>query len=71
VVHQTGVQTQGLPTVCCLCTTQIIRAATSRPLPRCRVCPKPVPAPWSLGPGTVAHPRNHSRDGGGPSPAMP
>jgi hypothetical protein len=39
VVHQIGVQTQGLPTVCCLCTTQISRTATPRPLPR----------RWSLG----------------------
>lgn len=37
VVHQIGVQTQGLPTACCLCTTQISRTATPRPLPRCRV----------------------------------
>jgi hypothetical protein len=37
VVHQIGVQTQGLPTVCCLCTTQISRTATPRPLPRRRV----------------------------------
>lgn len=28
VVHQVGVQTQGLPTVCCLCTTQINRTAS-------------------------------------------
>ena len=28
VVHQVGVQTQGLPTVCCLCTTQIRRTAS-------------------------------------------
>jgi hypothetical protein len=28
VVHQIGVQTQGLPTVCCLCTTQINSTAS-------------------------------------------
>jgi hypothetical protein len=28
VVHQIGVQTQGLPTVCCLCTTQISRTVS-------------------------------------------
>jgi hypothetical protein len=33
VVHQIGVQTQGLPTVCCLCTTQISRTTTPRPGP--------------------------------------
>ena len=33
VVHQIGVQAQGLPTVCCLCTTQISRTTTPRPGP--------------------------------------
>jgi hypothetical protein len=28
VAHQIGVQTQGLPTVCCLCTTQISRTTS-------------------------------------------
>lgn len=52
LVHQIGVQTQGLPTVCCLCTTQIGRTAT----PRRRVWRRRVDRPASLaGVAVVEH----------------